>query len=74
MEEKQTEDYNKTISWQDWRDLLSLEDEDKIALEVGLIDANGQFNYNENTVRRFDALSDFRRSMKLFNQYANGER
>jgi hypothetical protein len=74
MKENKTEDYNKTISWQDWRDLLSLEEEDKIALEVGLIDANGQFNYNENTVRGFDALSDFRRSMKLFNQYANGER
>ena len=63
-------DMNKTenaeISWAPWRDLLSSEEMDRIAIQVRLIE-NGQIT--EEGFARFEALCDFTRSQRLFTKY-----
>jgi hypothetical protein len=62
------------LSWSQWRDLLSLQEENDIARHVGLLDKNGNCHVTLDTIARFNAVVDFRRSMKLYDQYVNGER
>jgi hypothetical protein len=82
MKENKTEDKANAraevaqVSWADWRNLLTMEEEDQIARETGLTDSSGNISetLTAQKVSNFNALIEFRRSMKLFNQYANGER
>ncbi len=55
------------VSWTTWMDLLSQKELDSIAKEVGLIEKNA---ISEAAYNRFEAVCDFRRSMKLFHHYA----
>jgi hypothetical protein len=62
---------NKTseaISWSEWMDLLSPSEEQQIAVETGFQAGLDAGELTEGMIERFKTLSDFRRSMKLFNQ------